>query len=149
MAGAYGTQPTAAYVLRWIARAILIAWAIVWLYFYAGLIAEAYPQTGLNGALIPLLVLLAIVGVLALCWLLELLGALALLTAAVLAWYQWQQPHWFSLITICLPMLAASLLLIIAWAIARFGGQAARIPDLSLSDEQENKDEGRWEDPGW
>jgi hypothetical protein len=97
--------------------------------------------------LIPLIVLVAIVCALVIAWLLELLGALIFIAAAVLAFMQWEQPHWFSLTTICLPMLIAGVLLIIAWAIARFGG-SAQIPTIAPPDEK-TEDEGRWDDRGW
>lgn len=148
MADAYGRQPAAAHVLRWIARVILVAWSLLWLYYYASLAAEAYPAGGFNAALIPLLVLAAIICALVIAWLLELLGALIFIAAAVLAFLQWEQPHWFSLATICLPMLAAGVLLIIAWAVARFGA-VARITDIAPPDAQEPRDESRFRDPGW
>ena len=149
MADEFSAQPTAAYVLRWIARIILIAWALIWLYFYAGLAAAAFEATGLNGALVPLIVLVAIVFALVVAWLLELFGALIFIAAAVFAWFQWEQPHWFSLATICLPMLLAGLLLIIAWAIARFGGGAAAAPAIAPPEEKPPADDSRWDDPGW
>jgi len=150
MAEARGRQSILANLLRWIARTILLAWAMIWLYYYAGLALAGYNSAGLYGAALPAALFAAIVLSLFVAWNLELLGALVFLAAAVLAFFQWEQPHWFSLLTICLPLALAGLLLLSAWLVARLMRRAAAaMPVIAPPGEQQTDDESRWQDPGW
>lgn len=149
MADAGSRQPILAHVLRWIARAILLVWALVWLYYYAALALSGYTVAGLYGAALPVAMFAAIVLSLILAWYLELLAALLFVAAGLLAVTQWQQPHWFSLGTITLPLVLAGLLLACAWGAARARQAAAEFPPIAPPTEDKLDDESRWEDPGW
>jgi len=138
-----------AYFLRWIARTILLAWALVWLYYYAALALTGYATTGLYGVALPIAMFGAIVLALIVAWHLELLAAVLFVAAGLLAVTQWEQPHWFSLITITLPLVLAGLLLACAWGVARAGTSSAEAPTIAPPVEQQTDDESRWQDPGW
>jgi hypothetical protein len=149
MADAGGRQPILAHVLRWIARTILLAWALLWLFYYATLALTGYVASGLHGATLPAAIFAAIVLSLLIAWNLELLAAVLFVATGLLAVTQWEQPHWFSLITITLPLVLAGLLLACAWGVTRAVGSRLKVPTIAPPVEQQTDDESRWQDPGW
>jgi len=149
MADAGGRQPILAHILRWIARTLLLAWALLWLYYYAALALTEYVTSGLHGAALPAAIFAAIILSLLIAWNLELLAAMLFLATGLLAVTQWEQPHWFSLATITLPLVLAGLLLACAWGVARARVSPAEVPTVAPPVEQQTDDESRWQDPGW
>jgi len=149
MADAGGRQPMLAQVLRWIARAILLLWSLLWLYYYATLALNGYTDAGLYGATLPTAMFVAIVLSLIIAWNFELLAALLFVMGGLLAVTQWEQPHWISLSTITIPLVFAGLLLACAWGVARTGVGASAITAPAPTDAEKAEDEGRWKDPGW
>jgi hypothetical protein len=149
MADAGGRQPMLAQVLRWIARAVLLVWALLWLFYYATLALTGYGESGMHGVVLPAAIFAAIVVCLVLAWNFEMLAAVLFVAGGLLAVTQWEQPHWFSLITITIPLIVTGLLLACAWGVARARQAAAATPAIAPPAETGTEDETRWDDPGW
>ena len=110
--GAQRTPTSAAAVVRWIARVILLLWAAWWVIYGATKLSRELPAQGFGlEQMQTVAMLLAILLLLLISWRWEMVGAVLLLLAVVFAFLRFGWYSWMGLLTLELPPLVAALLL--------------------------------------
>lgn len=119
MGGSAKAAVTAATILRWIARVMLIFWAAFWLFFNIVSLFYWLGEQGPQGTVGHLVMALVIIVLLFAAWFLELLGGILLIAFSLLTFYQWGWHRPVVALTLCLPPLVMGVLFILCWSRSR------------------------------